>query len=256
MSRTKNTVNTYIQENKPRPVDDNLSEGDLTLEEVRSLVPNSLKKQITKGLVDKLNKAGNNPYERDMFRRNFIGFSSVLKQGRYTSVDYINAIKYCSFRMSGDKVTDAYKKAFPDRVKRMIDDGMEKDINVYAAQYNKGKLVNAVFEQTLPPAYLLNVDVFQEAINVQAHMMRTADSEKVRSDAAACLIKELKAPEKSVLQVDMNVNAGSEIDELREITRKLAQEQLKSIEDGKNTAAEIAGSVLLSKPDDTNSCMR
>lgn len=251
MSVSKSEIKDVVMDENGelgRPVYDSLDAGDLSVDDVKKMLPNTLKKQVTTQMVNALNVCGNNPYERDLFRRNFIGFSSVLSKGRYTSTDYLNAVKFCSYRLMNNKVTDAYKKAFPERVKRMLDDGMADEIGVYAAQYNRNKLVVQIYEQSLPPAYLLNVDIYQEAINTQANIMRTAKSDKVRSDAADSLMKHLKAPEDSVTQIEVNVNHGSEIDELREITRKLAQEQLESIKSGRSTAVVVAQQGLLAKP--------
>lgn len=75
----------------------------------------------------------------------------------------------------------------PFRIRFLIEKSgvSEKDQSSYISAYHKSKLVNLIFEQTLIPIHILNAPLLQQAINVQAELMLTANSEKVRSDAAA-----------------------------------------------------------------------
>jgi hypothetical protein len=125
-----------------------------------------------------------------------------------------------------------------------------KTISSFSTAYNKGDLVHRILERTLVPIHILNMDIHQEAINTQADLMRTAKSETVRQKAAECLIMQLKAPEASKIEVDVTYN-NSSIDELRETTRALAQQQLKMIQSGAVTAEHIAHSDIIAKRRDT-----
>jgi len=102
----------------------------------------------------------------------------------------------------------------------------------------------------LVPVHILNMDVHQEAINIQAELMRDAKSETVRQKAAECLIMQLKAPETAKIEVDVNYNNDS-IDELRATTRALAQQQLKLIQSGAVTAEDMAHSDIIARKKDT-----
>jgi len=98
----------------------------------------------------------------------------------------------------------------------------------------------------LVPVHILNMDVHQEAVNVQAELMRNAKSETVRQKAAECLIMQLKAPESAKIEIDVNYNNDS-IDELKATTRALALQQLKLIQSGVVTAEHIAHSDIIAK---------
>ncbi len=110
-------------------------------------------------------------------------------------------------------------------------------------------MVNKILERTLVPVHILNMDIHQEAINTQAELMRTAKSDTVRQKAAECLIMQLKAPEVAKVEIDVNYSNDS-IDELRETTRALAQQQLKLIKSGAVTAEYIAHSDIIGRKEE------
>ena len=115
-----------------------------------------------------------------------------------------------------------------------------KDIASYVTAYNKSKLVNLIFEQTMVPFHVLNQDVYQKAINVQAELMLHANSEKVRSDAAAHILTHLKPPETTKIELDVGVQKDSSIDALRAATLSLVAEQRDALKAGVVTAQDVA----------------
>jgi len=162
-------------------------------------------------------------------------------------LDYINAVKFVSYKLIGDSNTIAYAKTFPDRYQRLVDKNTPaKTISSFSTAYNKGDLVHKILERTLVPVHILNMDIHQEAINTQAELMRSAKSETVRQKAAECLIMQLKAPEAAKIEVDVNYS-NSSIDDLRETTRALAQQQLQMIKSGAVTAEHIAHSDIIAR---------
>ena len=100
-------------------------------------------------------------------------------------------------------------------------------------------------EQTLIPSYVLNQDLYQKALNVQAELMLTAKSEKVRSDAANSLLTQLKMPEVNKVQLDVNVKEDGSIAALRESTLELVRQQRLMVEAGAMNAQEVAHSKLV-----------
>jgi hypothetical protein len=100
-------------------------------------------------------------------------------------------------------------------------------------------------EQSLIPTYVLNQDLYQEAINVQAELMRSANSEKVRSDAANSLLTHLKQPETRKIEIEMGVRESKSIEELKEATRALAQAQLAAINTGTMSVVDVAHSRII-----------
>lgn len=210
-------------------------------------LPKRCKTTVSQAVVKEINKAiTSEPEIRDIYRDNLIGFTDVMKEGRYKMPDYINAVRYVSFKLMGNNNTIAYAKTFPDRYARLVAQGAEaKDISAYACTYNKGKLVNLIFAQTLVPTHVLNADIHQEAINAQAAIMRNpAVSDKVRVEAANSLLIHLKPPETG-MKLDLAGATDDSLEELRGITRQLALTQQAMMQQGQSNAREVAESKIV-----------
>lgn len=218
----------------------------LTVEQFQRVMPAQMKKKVDKRLVDSINKTLTDPILAESIRDNLLGYVSVLQSGKYRIKDYVNAVRYCSYTLMGDSNVVAYTKTFPDRYQHFVDNNTsEKDISSYVSIYNKGKLPQAIMEQSLTPSYILNQDLYQKALNVQAELMVTAKSEKVRADAANSILTHLKQPEKRTIELDIGVKDGGALKDLREATRNLVEHQRASIERGDSTAQQIAHSRII-----------
>lgn len=212
----------------------------LTKELVERAVPANLKSSITQQLVDRINTAVSDPIAAKEIQDNFISYTSVLKDGKFKTEDYLHAVMYVSFKLFGLSNLDAYAKTFPQRYADLVARGVaSKDIAAYVSAYNKGKLVNLIMEQSLVPTWVLNAHMFQEALNTQADLMRNAQSEKVRTEAANSLLTHLKRPEAVKAQIDVNLKDSSGMTELKEAMRQMAQQQQQMIQDGAS-AKQIA----------------
>ena len=75
--------------------------------------------------------------------------------------------------------------------------------------------------------------------------MVSARSEKVRSDAANSILNHLKAPEKTEIEINVNAKQGSVLDELRQSTQQLVNQQKQMIESGAMNAQEVAHQQLV-----------
>ena len=222
----------------------------LTKQQLQASMPKKFRHNVTDDMITFINSTEGDEF-RDIYKENLVGFADVIENGRYKMLDYINAVKFVSYKLIGDSNTVAYAKTFPDRYQRLVDKNTPtKTIASFSTAYNKGDLVHKILERTLVPVHILNMDVHQEAINTQAELMRTAKSETVRQKAAECLITQLKAPEAAKIEVDVSYN-NSSIDELRETTRALAQQQLKMIQSGAVTAEHVAHSDIIARKQDT-----
>jgi len=126
----------------------------------------------------------------------------------------------------------------------------QKDISSYVHAYNTSKLVMLIYEQTLIPSYILNAPVYQEAINVQADLMRTAKSEKVRQAAADSILNHLKRPEPKKIELDIGVKENGAVAQLQETMRRFAEEQRRSIAEGTFTVIDVAHSDIIPEDDD------
>ncbi len=222
----------------------------LSVDLLQKTVPKSIRSRITQEFVDKINKSVADPYLGESIQENILSYSHVLAEGKWKLDSYIDAVKYVSFKVTGMSNLQAYTKTFPDRYTKFKAQGVQdKDIASYVTSYNKNKLVNLIYEQSLVPTYVLNAHLHQEALNVQADLMRNARSEKVRSDAANSLLTHLKRPEAAKVELDVTVKESPVIAELQETMFNLAKQQKEKIIEGTVTSKEIAHSAILSSGD-------
>ena len=219
----------------------------LTVEQFKVALPDKVKKSVNQELIDQINTTLNDPDMYEAYRDNLLSYTRVMNDGRFKIGDYVNAVKYVSHKLMGASNIEAYIKTFPDKYQRFIQQGVSsKDIASYVTAYNKSKLVNLIFEQTLIPSYVLNQDLYQKALNVQAELMLdTGISPKVRSDAANSLLTHLKMPETQKVELDLNVKEDGSIAALRATTLELARQQRLMVEAGAMNAQEIAHGKLL-----------
>jgi hypothetical protein len=212
-----------------------------TVELLQKTLPSNLRTAATQSLVDMLNTVSNNQEEAELIRETFLGYSAVLSEGKYKTEDYLNAVKYVSFKLMKCSNQDAYIKTFPQRYQTLLAKGTSpKDVAAYVHAYSKNKLVNRIMEQTMVPSWVLNQDIFQEAINTQASLMRDPDvSPKVRSDAANSIMTHLAKPKEvgPLINLDMRDNSGMK--EMKDLLVRMAQQQQELIKEGV-TAKDIA----------------
>ena len=217
-----------------------------TVELLQKTLPSNLRTSATQGLVDMLNTVSTNQQEAELIRENFLGYTAVLSEGKYKTEDYLNAVKYVSFKLMKCSNEEAYVKTFPQRYQRMVTEGVKpKDIGSYVYAYSKNKLVNRIMEQTMVPSWVLNQDIFQEAINTQASLMRDPDvSPKVRSDAANSLLTHLAKPKEAGPLINLDLRDTSGMKEMKELLVRMAQQQQGLIKEGV-TARDIAAATII-----------
>lgn len=213
----------------------------LTKEQFKKVLPANFKGNVTDSVINDINQLLLDVDLAQNFKDNLLSFTTVLQDGKFKLVDYLNAVRYVSYKLLGATNESAYTKTFPDRYQRFMDEGKTpKEISSFVSAYNKTKLVQSIFEQTLTPTWVLNAPILQEAINVQADLMRNASSEKVRTEAANSLMNHLKRPETNKMQLQIDTGHNESIDALREELSKLNQAQKQFIQSGAATAKNIA----------------
>lgn len=200
-------------------------------------------------MVDTLNNITTDPIVAQSIRDNFVGYSVILKEGKFKTEDYIHAVAYVSYKLMGYSNEDSYARTFPNRYQTLLAKGTsKKDISAYVAAYHRGKLVNLVMEQCLVPTWVLNQDLQQKAINQLANLMMNANSEKVQSDSAIGLLNALKKPEpKGDFQIKLDTSESSGMREMREMLTQLAGQQRKLIEQGDMKTIDVAASRLIDR---------
>lgn len=213
----------------------------LTVEQFQMALPDKVKKSVNQALIDQVNATLANPEEFEQYRDNLLSYTRVMADGRFKVQEYLAAVRYVSFKLMGATNIEAYTKTFPDKYARFVAQGVApKDIASYCTAYNKSKLVNLIFEQTLVPVHVLNMDLYQKALNVQAELMISARSEKVRVDAANSILSQLKPPETKKVELDITTKEDSSIKQLREATLALASQHRQLIQAGVQTVEEVA----------------
>lgn len=218
----------------------------LTVAQFQQALPDKVKKSVNQELIDQVNLTLSEPELFEAYRDNLLSYTRVMADGKFQVPQYVAAVKYVSHKLMGSSNIEAYTKTFPDKYQRFVAQGVQaKDIASYVTAYNKSKLVNLIFEQTLIPSYVLNQDLYQKALNVQADLMVSANSEKVRTDAANSLLTHLKMPEKTKVELDINIKEDSSIAALRAATLALAAQQRLAMQAGAMTAQEIAHSRIV-----------
>lgn len=208
---------------------------------LQRVLPRNLYTTLTDEMVTTINGLIQDPDMQEQYRDNFLTYTQVLQEGKWKLLDYLNAIKYVTHKLMGASNVEAYAKAMPDRYARLVALGVpEKDVHAHVAGYTKGKLVNTILEQSIIPSWILNQDMYQQALNTQCELMLHAKSEKVRSDAANSLLTHLKAPEVQKFQLDVGIKENSAIEALREATMALVAQQRMALQAGVVDAEGVA----------------
>jgi hypothetical protein len=213
----------------------------LTVEEFKKALPDKMKKSVNPVVIQSVIDMISDPNLHETFRENLIGYTNVMQDGKHKLEGYVAAVKYCTYKVMGKTNLEAYTMTFPDRYNDFVQRNVSaKDIAAYVAAYNKGKMVNAIMEQSLIPSWILNQDLYQKALNVQAELMVSASSEKVRTDAANSILTHLKMPEKAKVELDVTTEASDAIKALRDSTLALVAQQQDQIRAGLATAQRVA----------------
>lgn len=221
----------------------------ITVQNLKQALPATTKLTVSQSLVDKLNAVTSDPILAEHIRDNFISYNTVMQDGKYTADEYINAITYCTYKVMGLTNKDAYINTFPQRHRQLVARGASaKDISAYVAAYHKGKLVMSILDQAHISMWLVNQDVYQKAINVQADLMRNAQSELVRTQAANSILTHLAKPKDAVPQVAIQINQNTGMNELMDAMAALAEKQVNMIDHGV-TAKELAAQRICKRED-------
>ncbi len=220
----------------------------ITKEQFKTALPARLKKAITPEVMGSVNAILSNSESMEFFKENLLSYTSVMQEGRFKLSGYVNAVRYVSFKLLGSTNIDAYSKTFPDKIQRFKQQNVSaKDISSYACAYHKSKLVNLIFAQTIVPTHVLNAPYFQQAINTQAELMMTANSEKVRCDAANSLLTHLKPPKNKKIELDLGAKTDKTLDTLRATTKELVEQQKKLIKQGASAKSIAEGALVIVK---------
>lgn len=214
--------------------------------ELKESLPKQHRSKITPQFVTELNQLCSDPDYGELYSKNVLTYASVLQEGRFKLVDYFNAVAFVSYKMLGMGNMAAYQKVFPQKVKDMVNRNVSnKDMQAYASTYNKTKLVSLIYEQTLIPDHIMYASVRHKSIARLAHLMENAKCERDQVQAAATLLKELKAPEEAKLNIDIAATDSGVIADLANALSNLSGGQRERIIEGSLDAKTVAHTPIL-----------
>lgn len=212
----------------------------LSKEDFVTALPSNVTKGVNSAVVDYVNEVLADQDTRERFKENLFNYNKILSEGKYKVSDYISAVMYISFKSMNYTNIEAFERAFPDKMARYTREGKTMDqIHNFVSAYNRTKLVVALTAQAIIPTHILNQDLYQESINVNAKLMRNASREDVRQRAAEFLATHLAPPVDNKVKLDIGVSEDF-LSELRNATDRLVDGQLADIRSGRTTAAQIA----------------
>ena len=207
-----------------------------------AMVPKRKQKLITDEVVELINSVDESNGWGGEFHNRVIDYSSVLDSGKWKIADYIKAVEFASYYMSGDSQVKAWKKTFPDRYAAKLGANLtdvEKNVEVTATIYFRGELVQKVLAQSTVPLRVFHNSKKHEAIEKLASLMRNANSEKVQMESANALLTHLKDPDESRIEIDMNVKEGESIRHLENAVAELAMQQKLALISGTITLEQL-----------------
>lgn len=219
---------------------------DIDLNMIKKMLPKTMRSNVSEEFVDKLTGSCKDKEIAKAIVDNFITYSNVIKGGGYSLDEYMNAIRFISYKLLDFSVTDAYMATFPDRCEEYRKKGRENWIGNYASMYNRTKLVNQIFEQTMIPTYVLNAPLHQEAINTLAEMINDPKVKgMVKVKACEAILNYTKKPDTIKSEININVEHSNVIGELRDVTEQLAATLQKSLKSGERSLKEIADTSIM-----------
>lgn len=216
----------------------------LTYEQVKKLYPKNITRQALEQGVDLINQAilGMNSGVQDYFRQNAVEFLEVMKGNKTNSFkDYVNAVKFITYKNTGESTITAWTKIFPEKVARMEKEGQPMSyLYSYANTFARSTLVTKMQAMMLVPTHILYHDIFHEAVMTQVSIMKDPTvSPKVRSDSAHSLMTHLKQPEVKQMELSIGVNESNVLSQFTESMAKLAESQYKAIQSGSASVIDL-----------------
>lgn len=236
-------------------LDEILNEPELepvSSELVKKIYPKKINNETASKCAELMNEAldGLNSVEKVHFRDNMVSMiDCIMPSDRKAPSfkEYVDAVKFVTFKHMGHGDTRAYALTFPDRVQRMVNEKVpQTHLWAYANSYAKNKLVIDIHAKLLVPTHIMYQDVFAQAVKAQVEIMNdNSVSAKVRSDAANSLMTHLKQPEIKKAELQINTKDTGVIGDLANALANLSAGQRQMMMEGKTTLKEINEAVII-----------
>lgn len=233
---------------------DNLLNPPIQVMEVdtfKRIYPKKVNQETAERCVELINESvqGMDFMMRDHYRDTLISVFDVLdgSNGKYKFTDYLNAVKFVTYKLAGHSDVRAYAMTFPDRVNRMAKEKIPNShLYAYANGYAKNKLVVDIHSKLIVPTHILFQDVFHQAVKVQASIMNDDSvSPKVRSDAANSLMTHLKQPEVKKAELEISTKDTGVIGELANALNNLGSNTVELMKSGKYTMKDLREATII-----------
>ena len=214
---------------------------ELSLDALKVNLPKKFKGNVTQDVVDEINHLVTDPDYGEEFKESVLTHTSILSgKDSWSMQQYVDAVKFYSLSAMGHSQVDAYIKVFPNRLESRVERGQGKeDMRGEAARFNGTELVNQIRNQALVPLHLVNQGTTQLAINQLTHLMMNARSDVAKVSAATTLLKELKAPETTRIELEIGTKDSDAILDLKSSLADLASGQLQGLERGQVSVKEL-----------------
>jgi len=205
---------------------------------------------INQDTVDFINEAETNELVVDEFRENFLTYSKVLNEGKFTLKQYVNAVKFTTYKMLDYNDSEAFILTFPEKYDRLKVDYAHDDekfrrlISSYANRFKSSKLVVQIMQQTIVPSYIYNAPLFQEALLEATKIMKHSKSDIARVNAIAQILNHTKAPEEQNVNLNIGLKDNETVSDLRDMVEELSDKQREMMKQGVSPA-EIAQMKIL-----------
>lgn len=215
-----------------------------TIEELTNALPKCVK------VSNKLLEDINNVYQGDedtvnYIKENILTSATILTDGRYTMQNYLNAVKYVSFKMLGKTNMEAWIESFPERYASLKVNNKLDNIHAAVSAYNRTELVQKLLKQHTMTLRVLNRDKGQRALDVLETIMVTSRSDMARVSAAKTILEYTNDDaQNNALAVNINIK-DPYLDNLKAQLSELAKAQLSAINQGQDTHNLINSSKVI-----------
>ena len=251
------TLDDFLhKDNEPTPnkdYDKLINDKKVSIDYLRNIFPNT---PISNDDVIKINKIIDNEEEDiNLFLQNIINYRHLIENEDCSLLDFINAIKFCSYQNIGLTPTQSYEKTFSydSSIQQLVLSSNMKDkqsLELKAMSYAKSKLVLKITQASDIPFNLLFQGIRQKAIFMLKHIAETASSDKNKILALSKLL-EHTAPQENI-NINLNLDSKKEespIDKYKKALEKLSNDQVKLIENNETHKSEIINVEIFDKED-------
>jgi len=205
----------------------------MTLEELKVLMPSKKSKFMNQELVDMINVAEDRGDFEGEFEKKVVSYSSVLTQGRYKTSNYIAAVEFCTYYLSGDEQAEAYVKTFPDKIKRRVLEGKAPYATGAPSMYYSGQLVQAIMAQAQMSVRMRHYNKIDFAVETLFELATSASAtDRIRMESADKLLTQLKEPETSKVEIEIGVKKDESGQALEDKMIEVATMQQEAFKNG------------------------